>query len=361
MKPIVIFSLVCFCGLYGHSQSNFSKVDDWLSANTAQMGGRSILVVYKDGQILYNHAVNNMNMQQKMVNRMVARRQGKIPDLDDYTLSKRQPIASCSKWLSAALVMTFVDQERLHLTDTVGKYLPVLSQHGKGGITVGQCLSHLTGIKAPPLRESMDEMKEVTNMDEAIEQIANLPMEGEPGKTFHYSNAGLQIAGAILEKISGRSFQSLFAERIAGPLQMKNTDWGTGKVALPAGGAISTPEDYLNFLVMILNRGVFKNRRILSERSILQMQVNRITPDVKVAYSPAEAGGLGYGYGEWIMDSDPNNHITTSVSSPGLFGSFPWVDYKEHYAAFLMTFYLRNTGRGERYTELKQLVSEATH
>ncbi|MFI5173499.1 MAG: hypothetical protein ACHQKY_01475, partial [Terriglobia bacterium] len=50
-----------------------------------------------------------------------------------------------------------------------------------------------------------------------------------------------------------KSFETLFAERIARPLNMKNTDFGKGKVALPAGGAVSTPEDYLNFLVMIMN------------------------------------------------------------------------------------------------------------
>ncbi|MDB5091716.1 MAG: serine hydrolase, partial [Mucilaginibacter sp.] len=193
---------------------------------------------------------------------------------------------------------------------------------------------------------------EANSMAEAIENIAKLPIEGEPGKTFHYSNVGLQIAGAVLEKISGKSFETLFAERIAGPLNMKNTDFGKGKVALPAGGAISTPEDYLNFLVMIMNKGTFNNKRILSESSIAQMQVNRITPDVKIAYAPAEAKGLGYGFGEWTMGDN-------TVSSPGLFGSFPWVNNNKKYAAFLMTFYIKNTGRNERYFELKKLVDDA--
>ena len=62
-------------------------------------------------------------------------------------------IASSSKWYSAALVMTFVDEGKLRLTDTVGTWLPVLSTHGKGRITIGECFSHLTGIKEPPLKE----------------------------------------------------------------------------------------------------------------------------------------------------------------------------------------------------------------
>ena len=335
------------------TQERFGKVDDWLTDNVKEMGGRAILLVYKDGKVVYEKSVNDMSRRQKMVNKYIAKRQGRSADLEDYTMQSRQPVASCSKWFSAALVMTFVDEGRLSLSDTVGKYLPVLSAHGKGGITVQQCLSHLTGIKEPPLRESIKEMKTITSMNQAIAAIAEMPMEGQPGKVFHYSNAGLQIAGAILEKISGKSFETLFAERISRPLGMKNTDFGNGPVALPAGGAGSTPEDYMRFLVMILDKGTYKGARILSEKSVAEMQVNRISPDITIAYSPAETLGLsaGYGYGEWVMGS--------AVTSPGLFGSFPWVDPGAGYCAFLMTFYLKNEGRGERYATLKKLVEEA--
>ncbi|MGN6395747.1 MAG: serine hydrolase domain-containing protein [Mucilaginibacter sp.] len=334
------------------AQNNFKKLDSWMAGNTREMGGRSILVLYKDGKIIYNHSESEMNLRQKMAVRYVARRQGNTADMSDYTLTTRLRIASCSKWLSAALVMTFIDDGKLKLTDTVGKYLPVLSANGKGKITISQCLSHLTGIKAPELKENLQEMRNANSMDDAIAEIAKMPMEGQPGKVFHYSNVGLQIAGAILEKISGKSFETLFAERIAQPVGMRNTDFGKGKVALPAGGAYSTPEDYLNFLVMIMNKGVYNGKRILSESSVAQMQVNRVTSDVKIAYSPAEAKGLGYGFGEWTMGSN-------GVSSPGLFGSFPWVNNEKKYCGFLMTFYIKNTGRNERYMDLMALVNEA--
>lgn len=358
MKLRLLFIALFFCAAIttSYSQTPTNKLNAWLDNEAGDMGGRAILMVYKDGKVIYNHSVNKMNMRQKLMNRMIAKRQGKTADLDDYTPASREAIASCSKWLSAALVMTFVDEGKLKLSDTVGKYLPVLTAGGKGGITIGQCLSHQTGIKSLSLKDDLQELRNAANMDEVIQNIAKLPMEGQPGKVFHYSNVGLQIAGAVIEKISGKTFQTLFAERIAQPLDMKNTDWGTTKVALPAGGAISTPQDYLNFLVMILNKGTYNGKRILSEAAIAQMQVNRITDDVKIAYSPSEAGSLGYGYGEWVSKTADNTGM--SVSSPGLFGSFPWVDYKDGYAAILMTFYVNNQGRGERYKELKALVNE---
>jgi CubicO group peptidase (beta-lactamase class C family) len=341
------------------AQSAYSKLDDWLENNVKDLGGRAMLVVYKDGKQVYANAVNELSARQKMLGKFLARRQGKEASIENYTLTTQQPIASCSKWLSAALVMSFVDEGKLSLNDSVGKFLPVLSQHGKGIITISQCLSHLTAVKSPELKENLREMKNINSMDEAIDKIALEPMEGEPGKIFHYSNTGLQIAGAVIEKISGKSFETLFAERIAKPIGMKNTDFGKGKVALPAGGANSTPEDYVHFLVMILNKGTFNGKRILSEKSISEMQVNRITTEVKINYSPAEAAGFGYGFGEWIMDASSINGQSRSVSSPGLFGSFPWVDNEKKYCAFLMVFNLKNQGRNEKYKELKQLTDQA--
>lgn len=350
--------LFLIIAISANAQAGFEKLDKWLEENTPKMGGRSMLILYKDGKQIYAHAENEMSRRQKMVGKYLAKRQGKEVNTDDFTNTTRQPIASCSKWYSAALVMTFVDEGKLQLTDSVGKYLPLLSKHGKGNITISQCLSHLTAIKSASLKESLEEMRDVSSMDEAIEKIAALPMEGEPGKIFRYSNIGLQMAGAVIEKISGKSFETVFAERMAKPLNMKNTDFGKTKVALPAGGAFSTPDDYTNFLVMIMNKGMFNGKRMLSENSIAEMQVNRVTEKVKVAYAPAEAGNFGYGFGEWVMETSTVTNLSRTVTSPGLFGSFPWVDNEKKYCGFLMTVYLQNDGRNKKYKDMKALVDE---
>src|SRR5579863_937676 len=358
LKKFVVF--IFFAGLSGMvwDQTSFEKLDHWMDENTKDMGGRARLVIYQDGKIVYYKSVLDMTRRQKTVAKYVDKKLGSEPNLDAYTLNSKVMIASSSKWYSAALVMTFVDEGKLRLTDTVGTWLPVLSAQGKGSITISECLSHLTGIKEPPFKEQFKEMKKIGSVDQAIGFIATMPMEGEPGKSFHYSNAGLQIAGAVIEKISGKSFEELFAERIAVPLGMKNTDFGRRNVALPAGGARSTTEDYLTFLTMILNKGSFGGKQILKEQSVNEMEINRVGPDVKIDFSPAEAKGLGYGYGEWV-DSSEGGKPSEWATSPGLFGSFPWIENEKHYCAFLMTFYLKNEGRNERYIGLKHLVDES--
>ena len=107
---------------------------------------------------------------------------------------------------------------------------------------------------------------------------------------------------------------------------------------------------------MILHNGKFNNKTILSESSVIKMQQN-YAKDATVVYSPAEASGWGYGLGEWVMeDADERSK---AVNSPGLFGSFQWVDNERNYAAVLFCSNLKNKGRNDRYKQLKKLVDEA--
>jgi CubicO group peptidase (beta-lactamase class C family) len=370
MKDIMSYNLAQFCrkcSLIGSllllfqftfaQQYNFAGADNWLKANLNKLGGRAVLVILKNGKIIYEQAKNDLSPKPKMIGKFIAKRQGKDPEqvLKDYDFTTKIAIASCSKWLSAALVMTFVDEGKLSVDDTIGKFLPVITAHQKGNITIWECLSHTTAINGGDLKESREIINQASSMDETMEKIAEQPMEGEPGKVFHYSSIGLQVAAAVIEKISGKDFKTLFKERIAVPCDMKNTDYGNGKIPVAAGGAFSTPEDYIHFLQMILQNGYYNGKQILSKESIIKMQKN-YAKNARVAYIPAEAGNWGYGLGEWVMDDAVDR--SNAVTSPGLFGSFPWVDNERQYAGFLFVFNLKNKGRGKIYKELKTIVDK---
>ena len=163
--------------------------------------------------------------------KLLARKTGKdVADvLQDYNDKSKIPIASCSKWLSAALVMTFVDEGKLLLTDSIGNFLPVMTKNGKGNISIAECLSHTTGIKPGTLKDSREMISSAASMEDAVNAIGVMPMESAPGKSFHYSSVGLQLAAAVIEKSSGKNFETLFAERITKPCEMTNTDFGYKK------------------------------------------------------------------------------------------------------------------------------------
>ena len=336
---------------------NFTKTNDWLSDNLQSLGGRAVLVILKDGKIICNNSQNNLSAIQKSALKRFAVRQRKDANeaIQNFTFTSREPVASCSKWLTAALVMTFVDEGKLNLDDTVGKFFPVLSQNHKGNITIQDCLSHLTGIKGGNLKEALQWKSKYQTMSQVIDEIASLPMEGKPGKVFHYGNIGLQIAAAVIEKIGGADFETLFQQRIAVPCDMKHTDFGHKRIPLAAGGAVSTPEDYIHFLQMILQNGSYDGKRVLSKNSVIKMQQD-YTKNSIILNSPDKSHSLGYGLGEWIFEE--GDQRAEVVSSPGLFGSFPWVDNERHYAAFLFVFNINRKGREDKYDELRKIINE---
>ena len=350
------------------AQNPNEEINAWMKKHLPDLGGRAVLMIYKDGRIIYNQSFNDLSKRQEMAAKVRARMQGKEDEeaLRDYQDTTRDRIASASKWLTAALAMTFIDEDKLRLNDTVGKFLPVLSRAGKGEIKIWHCLTHTTGIKDGGIRESLMNFQKVKTMDEYMEKIAQMPTEGNPGKVFRYGNTGLQIIAAILEKISGKSFETLFQERIAQPLNMPQTDFGKTSLPLAAGGAWSTPKDYMNFLTMIVQDGQFEGKQIISKALIREMQKNRIPRDCSIAFSPVEAGNWGYGFGEWIGDSPlaicprkeaiPQSERGAWVCSPGLFGSFPWVNTQQKIAGFLFVYNYQHKGRQERAVSLQQLV-----
>jgi CubicO group peptidase (beta-lactamase class C family) len=353
---LFIFFLLFF--QLSRAQNDFSGLSNWLHNNAQAMGGRAVLMIYKDGKMVFQEAANNMTRKQKSHRRLAAGLKGGQGQalVADFDIHSRERIASCTKWLTAALVMSFVDEGQLSVNDTIGKFLPFMTEAGKGQITLAQCLSHTTGIEQSRAMSGIGEITRATSLEASVREIAAAKMEGEPGKIFHYGNAGLQIAALICEKLGKDSFINLFNKRIAAPCDMRNTDYGPGKVPLAAGGAYSTPNDYMNFLMMILNKGMFNGKKVLSEASVAAMQEDR-TQGAAIAYTPSEAKGWGYGFGLWTMRDDTGQY--TAVSSPGLFGSFPWIDREKNYAGFLFVFNFKNKGRKALYLGLKKEVEKA--
>lgn len=315
------------------AQYNFSALDQKLDAAKKELGGHAITLIYKDGKIIYQKA------------------------LGDFNPKTQAPVASCSKWLTAALVMTYVDEGRLSLDDNIGKYIPFFIQYNKGGITIRQCLSHLTGITSEPIRsfKAFFERRKYKSLEEEVNDFAaKKEIESSPGLEFRYSNIGLNIAGRVLEIIGHRSFEQLMQERITRPLMMRNTSFSSFNAVNPSGGALSSAGDYINFLSMILNKGMFNGKRILSEKAIEIMQTVQTT-QAMIKYAPKAAEGFNYGLGEWIQETDENGKATV-VSSPGLFGTWPMIDNCRSYACIFFTTGLLGEEKRTLYLNLKKSI-----
>ncbi len=300
------FMLIC---LAGRSQYNFSGVDSFLFSNQKVLGNDIAAMIYKDDKIIYQKALGK-----------------------EFSIKTRAPIASASKWLTAALVMTFVDEGKISLDEKVSNYLPIFETYGKTYITIRQCLSHTTGIadNSKSVGKILDK-KKFESLEEEVNSFVKKEIAANPGTSFFYGNMGPNIAGRVLEVITKKSFENLMKQRIFIPLEMKNSSFIPEDNSVnPSAGAESTAADYINFLSMILNKGMYKGKRILSEKSIAEMQTVQTKKTVK-KYAPKEADGYEYGLGEWIETQDGNgNSIVVSCSS--LSGTLPYIDKCRNYA-----------------------------
>jgi CubicO group peptidase (beta-lactamase class C family) len=350
------------------AQDKFNRLNSWADQHLNALGGRAVLIILKDSQIVYNQSFNKMSKRQITA----AQTKARLKDLDENTFTQdfspdtKAEIDGAGKWLTAALAMTFVQENKFRLSDTVGKFLPILSKNGKGHIRIWHCLTNTTGIKEGGLRESLPAFQKIETAKEYVEFISEYPMEAEPGKIFRYGNIGWQLLAAIMEQVGEKDFHTLFKERITEPLQMAQTDFGSKPFPLLGSQAFSSPIDYIQFLQMILQEGRYKDKRIISKALINEMQKNRIGKDCIIADSPDEERIWGYGFGEWLMeqplattprkDAMPESPRSLFISCPGITGSFPWINYQKKYAAILFFTSPDNKENFRSYQELKEIV-----
>jgi CubicO group peptidase (beta-lactamase class C family) len=337
-KSSILFIFLLFFQVLT-AQYDFSEAEAILEKNRKALGNDVVMLIWKDGKMVYAKDI----------------KKGET----GFNVKTPAPIASCSKWLTAALVMTFVDAGKISLDDPISKYLPFYEKYMKGYITIRQCLSHTTGIedegsfiKKVIQRSKFNTLEEEVNAFASKREIA-----ANPGKQFWYGNVGLNIAGRILEIVGKKSFDRLMMERLFRPLKMKNstfTNENYNAAVNPSGGAKSTANDYMNFLSMILNKGMFEGKRFLSEESVAEMMKIQ-TKDAVVKYTPVVASGYSYGLGCWIQEMDGSGNATV-ISSPGLFGTWPMVDYCRGYTCIIFVKTLLNEQRKEIYLEIKEAI-----
>lgn len=147
-------------------------------------------------------------------------------------------IGSCAKAFTATLAGILVDEGLLSWDTTIKDIFPDMEMlPDYMPITIKQLLSHRAGLPKN-LKEGQNTWSIDFGFDRTrgstpqnlrqqyLEQTALLPLSYPPGKVVHYSNAGYIIAGAILERVSGKPFEMLREERIFQPLGITTAGYG---------------------------------------------------------------------------------------------------------------------------------------
>ena len=146
----------------------------------------------------------------------LADREAKVA-IDDGTVFD---IGSIAKTFTAAAILKLQDQGRLKLNDTIQTHLESVPQD-KQRITIHQLLTHTAGLENHHTPYDFFPM----TRQQAVKRSLAAPLRWEPGTNEGYSNAGYALLAAIIELVTGESFQSYVKRELITPAKLTSTGW----------------------------------------------------------------------------------------------------------------------------------------
>ena len=179
-----------------------------LEAGTKAEQFSGAVLVARDGQTLFEGAYG------------LADRERNVPN----TLNTQFRVGSMNKMLTAVAALQLVQAGSLRLDETLGTYLtdyPNTDVASK--VTIHHLLTHTGGtgdIFGPAFAANRLALRAPSDY---LELYGPRGLQFAPGAQFAYSNYGFMLLGAIIERVSGKSYYDVVAERIHGPAQMAAT------------------------------------------------------------------------------------------------------------------------------------------
>jgi CubicO group peptidase (beta-lactamase class C family) len=256
------------------------------------------VLIAKDGKPFYTRAYG------------LASKRYNIP----IQLDTKFNLGSMNKMFTGVAIMQLVEQGKINLNDTVGKYLPDLPRKEIAEkVTVHHLLSHTSGMQ-----DYWDEIFDSHWWEiKTVSQLGDLVFDDtllfEPGTDFHYSNSGPIVLGMVIEKVTGQDYYDYIRENIYKPAGMINSDCyemdtpvpnlaiGYTKMNYegnrssdgkwrnnlfmhavkggPAGGGFSTVEDLLKFDIAL------RNNKLISKVSFDTLTTGKTQRGPKTMYA----------------------------------------------------------------------------
>lgn len=327
-------------------------------------------------------------------------RDGKLVDFQTYgyrDLERKLPMErdticraySMSKIITCVATLMLIEDGRLNLDDPVAKYLPEFKdvkvwtggtadapqlEALKRSITIQHLMTHTSGLYYDFSAGNPELAKLARNADlwsgpgltNFITKLAKLPLQHQPGDAWTYG-VNQDVQGAVIERISGKTFGAFLEERIFRPLGMKDTGfdvppekmnrlaktykhgpaggfiedrpivetWPEAGRGIEAGGAgiFSTAGDFARFAQMLCNGGTLEGKRILGRKTIELMTANHA---VTLPNNQAATRQKGFGLGVEVTTDLGRLSMPSSVGQFGWYGAattYCQIDPKERLVA----------------------------
>jgi CubicO group peptidase (beta-lactamase class C family) len=341
---------------------DFAAVGTQLDKSVASenLEGAGLVVVDKNRGVVYEHYNGNVDAQRISL------------------------IASASKSLTAGVLMRLDDQGVLDVDAPVAEVVDWGSAHPD--VTPAQLMSNSSGLygltDGPPYMPYICQYVSTGSLQDCAKTIFTTTEDDdviiEPDTQFRYGGGQWQVAGAVAEAASGKSWDQLVKETYTEPCKLGTFAYNNhftqmigpgGPFSYPPqfqgdpatlkptenpnmeGGLYTTPRDYAQLLLMQLRGGVCGETRVLSKKAVQRMQTDRIDRAYKGTTGDDRLAGYGLG---WWVDRDQEGF----VEDAGAYGAVPWIDNERGYAAYLVV-ERKYTDGGKVAEAVRPLVEQA--
>lgn len=295
-------------------------------AFSSNMPGASVLVM-KEGKILFQRAYGLANVELKHA----------------LTTQHRFHTASIGKQFTAAAILRLSEQGQLKLDEPVKSFLDSIPASWSN-ITIKHCLTHTSGIynlfEDEKFRANAFNLKTPSQLLEYA--IAN-PLGAVPGERFSYATVNYSLLAMIVEKLSGRSFETYIQQEFLQKLGMKNTiyDQQAGviegavtpyeagpklaarfhpSVGFGGGNFYSTTEDLAKWT------GAMQSGRVLNAENTQAMHSQ---------FKLNNGTSVAYGYGTRPHRLGDETYLQSNGDIPGYHGETVYLPKSKIYVAIL--------------------------
>ena len=233
-KLLTLFVITLLSAAVATAQDKAQKIDELLKNyyDYGQFNG-SVLVAEK-GKVIYAKGFGMANMEWA------------IPNQPDTKFR----IGSVTKQFTAALILQLVEAGKIKLDGKITDYLSDYRKDTGDKITVHQLLNHTSGIPSYTSQANFfaEVSRDPSSVTDFVKKHASGELEFEPGTKFNYNNSGYFLLGAIIEKVTGKSYESVLKTRIFEPLGMTNSGYDNHAPLLQkrAAGYEKTPAGFVN-------------------------------------------------------------------------------------------------------------------
>ncbi|WGF91682.1 serine hydrolase domain-containing protein [Aequorivita marisscotiae] len=199
----------------------FNKIDSYLDAS-AKNGFSGVVLVAKKGEVILSKGYG------------WADRKNKIPNSPATVFN----IGSVTKQFTASAILKLVEQGKMKTSDKLSLYFPQIPLD-KTDITIHQLLTHTSGISNKTGGFRYNE----ASKEQFLKEFFESELHFKPGTTYQYANANYIMLTAILELVSGQTYNVFLQKNLFEPAQMKTTGYKS-----------------INFNTELLAHGYYYNR-----------------------------------------------------------------------------------------------------